>query len=550
MVRLDRRVIMVKLGNWWKEGVIYQIYPRSFQDSNGDGVGDLQGIIGRMDYLAWLGISGLWISPIYTSPMYDFGYDISDYRMIDPIFGSEEDVCALLECAHGRNIKVMFDMVLNHTSSEHAWFKESSSSLQNTKRDFYIWRDGRGRRCPNNWYAAFGGRAWSFDRVTGQYYLHSFLKQQPDLNWRNDEMVTALFGEMAYWLDKGVDGFRLDVINLIVKDKDYRNNPYGWGGRPRPYDMQHHVYDRNQIESHEKLRKFRKWIDSYPERMLVGEIMVEKPGEPELAASYLGNGDDELHLAFDFSFTWLPWNAQVWKAAAIKWYSSIPDGGWPSWVFSNHDVKRAISRWKNSPGRARIAAFFMFTQRGTPFMYYGEELGMQDIPVSKRELQDPVGKKYWPFHKGRDGSRRPMKWDDSDNNGFSDEHTWLPTDASLVSAVAKQKEARDSLLYLYHDLIQMRNHDLALRLGTIRWVELDDAADVLAYIREEGTSRRLVLANFSGKTRTFEALPLQKAMGSESIGVIFSTVAGDFSADDSPQILSLQPYQGLVCRGE
>ena len=541
---------MVKLENWWKEGVLYQIYPRSFHDSNGDGIGDLQGIIDKLDYLTWLGVSGLWISPIYASPMHDFGYDVSNYRLIDPVFGSDEDVTGLLQNAHDRNIRVIFDMVLNHTSSEHAWFKESSSSLHNPKREFYIWREGQGHRTPNDWYAAFGGRAWSLDKRTGQYYLHSFLEQQPDLNWRSDEMVAALFGEMAYWLDIGVDGFRLDVINLIVKDKEFRNNPYGWGGRPRPYDLQHHIYDRNQVESHEKLRKFRKWINSYQERMLVGEIMVEKPGEPELAASYLGNGTDELHLAFDFTFTWLPWNAQAWKAAAIRWYSAIPEGGWPSWVFSNHDVKRAFSRWKHSPGRARIAAFFLLTQRGTPFLYYGEELGMEDLPVSRIELKDPVGKKYWPFHKGRDGSRRPMKWDASEYNGFSSVAPWLPIDTNPVSIVSTQKENRDSLLFLYHDLIQMRNHDIALRLGTIRWIELEDTTDVLAYIREEGSTRRLVLANFSGKTRTFAALPLQKGMESESIGVIFSTVAGDISAEDSPQVLSLQPYQGLVCRGE
>ena len=541
---------MVQLGNWWKEGVLYQIYPRSFQDSNGDGIGDLQGIIDRLDYLVWLGVSGLWISPIYASPMHDFGYDISDYRIIDPEFGSEEDVQKLLHDAHDRNIRVIFDMVLNHTSSEHAWFKESSSSLHNPRRDFYIWQEGHGHKRPNNWYAAFGGRAWSLDKRTGQYYLHSFLEQQPDLNWRNEEMVTALFGEMAYWLDIGVDGFRLDVINLIVKDKELRNNPYGWGGRPRPYDMQHHIYDRNQIESHEKLRTFRKWIDTYQDRMLVGEIMVEKPGSPELAASYLGNGTDELHLAFDFSFTWLPWNAQIWKSAAIRWYSAIPEQGWPSWVFSNHDVKRAFSRWKNCSGRARIAAFFLLTQKGTPFLYYGEELGMEDLPVCKGDLRDPVGKKYWPFHKGRDGSRRPMKWDDSPYNGFSSVSPWLPVDTNPVSIVSKQKENRESLLYLYHDLIQMRNHDITLRIGTIRWVELEDAPDVLAYIREEGPTRRLILANFSGKTRRFAALPLQKAMESEMIGVIFSTVAGDFSAEDSLQVLSLQPYQGLICRGE
>lgn len=541
---------MLSFDSWWKEGVFYQIYPRSFQDSNGDGIGDLRGIVSRLDYLSWLGISCIWINPIYRSPMYDFGYDISDYRSLEPMFGTIDDVRLLVEEAHNRNIRVIFDMVPNHTSHEHPWFMESASSTDNPKRDFYIWKAKTGNRPPNNWYAAFGGRAWTLDKRTDSYYLHSFLKEQPDLNWRNEEMVEAFFQEMVFWLDMGIDGFRLDVINLIFKDAGFMDNPCGWGGRPRPYDLQVHVYDRDQPETHEALKRFRKLIDGYDERILVGEIMVENPGSPEIAASYLGEGDDELHLSFDFSLSLLPWDAKKWRTAATEWYAKIPPDGWPSWVLSNHDIKRAFTRFKEIPARARIAAMFLLTQKGTPFIYYGEELGLPDRPVAKREIQDPLGKRYWPFHKGRDGARRPMVWDNSPQRGFSTGRPWLPCYGNGIESCDDQMKRPDSLLNFYRDLIQIRKYDEALRVGDLRWIDIEDSDQILAYTRDTGIEQRLVLLNFSNKLVKFDAYPVQRAIDSSSIRVIYSTIPGDWSAEESAQVLSLQPYQGLLCRGE
>lgn len=388
------------------------------------------------------------------------------------------------------------------------------------------------------------------DNHTDSYYLHSFLKEQPDLNWRNDAMVEALFKEMAFWLEMGVDGFRLDVINLIIKDAKFRNNPWGWGGRPRPYDLQKHVYDRDQKEAHDALVTFRSWVDSFADRMLVGEILVEKPGDPTMAASYLGDGKNELHLTFDFSFTWIRWHARTWREAAQAWYAAIPDKGWPAWVFSNHDVKRAVSRFGEHVGRDRIAMLFLLTQKGTPFLYYGEELGLPDRPVAKKDLQDPLGMWYWPFHRGRDGARRPMVWDDGPQRGFSDSKPWLPPYPQEVSSCEVQKENPDSLLNLYRELIQIRNHDPVLRKGEIVWVDIYDTPHVLAYTRDTGSDRRLVLLNFSHRTVTFDAYPVQKAMDSNTLRVIFSTIKGDDSADESVETLSLQPYQGLICQGE
>ena len=542
-----REGVMQAFDCWWKESAVYQIYPRSFQDSNHDGIGDIEGIIRRLDYLQWLGVGAIWLSPIYRSPMKDFGYDISDYRSLDPVFGTIADVDRLLEEAHAHNIRIILDMVLNHTSDQHAWFLESASSRENPKRDFYIWRDMKGRRYPNNWYGTFGGRAWTLDRKTGQCYLHSFLKEQPDLNWHNDAVVAALFAELEFWLEKGVDGFRLDVINLIMKDVQLRNNPLGWGGRPRPYDLQRHLYDRNLSGSHERLKTFRTMLERYPQRMLVGEIMVDKPGEPEIAASYLGTGEDELHLAFDFSGTWLPWKADAWKRAAQRWERAIPKSGWPCWVLSNHDTRRSITRWGGNIGRARIAALFLLTQRGTPFLYYGEEIGMRDHPVRRSEMQDPLGLRYWPFHRGRDGSRRPMRWDGSMNHGFSDTTPWLPFDGQDHTDVFSQKEDRSSLLHVYRDLLHMRNHDHALRCGKTQWIEIEDSPKVLAYTRDAGTSRRLILLNFTDKEVFFRAEPVQKAMESEVLRVLYSTIPGDTSVEGTAQKLSLQPYQGMIC---
>ena len=482
---------------WWKHGVIYQIYPRSFQDSNSDGIGDIPGIISRLEYLAYLSIDAIWLSPIFQSPMADFGYDISDYRSIDPAYGSLEDVVRLIKEAHERGIRVIFDLVLNHTSCEHRWFIESRSSRYSACRDYYIWADPVRGRPPNNWLGAFGGSAWTFDKSTGQYYLHSFKAEQPDLNWRNDELVKRLFGEVSYWLDLGVDGFRLDVINHIIKDEQLRSNPYGLGATVRPYDLQRHIYDRNREESHTRIGELRALIDSVPNRMLVGEINVEAPGEPEVVASYLG--EDQLHLAFDFSFIWASWDAKEFRKLALAWYEAVDGRGWPAWVLSNHDQKRAFSRFGNSEARAKVAALFLLMQRGTPFIYYGEEIGMRHHRVPRNQMVDPPGLQYWPFYAGRDPERLPMQWDDSPQHGFStSDATWLPVDEEWGTdhQVSSQREDPTSLLSWYRVIIRIRREIDLLHAGDIRYMDLQ-SPDLLCFFRFDDERMILCLLNFS-----------------------------------------------------
>ena len=312
---------------WWKHGVIYEIFPKSFYDSNNDGVGDIQGIILKLDYLSSIGVDAIWLTPIYESPMFDFGYDVSNYREIDPVFGTLNDFKTLLEEAHKRNIYVILDMVLNHTSHLHSWFLESKSSIDNPKRDWYIWKEGVKNKPPNNWLSSWGGSAWEKDEATGQYYFHSCMKEQPDLNWRNKEVVEAVFDEVRYWLDMGVDGFRLDVINWIVKDKRFRDNP----SYSRILNIQRHLFDRNRKGAHRIARKFRLMLDEYDDRMAVGEVFSFPPGNPKRYASYLGKGD-ELNLAFDFSLMYRTWNAASFYKSIKKWYKLVAGKGWPSIV--------------------------------------------------------------------------------------------------------------------------------------------------------------------------------------------------------------------------
>ena len=321
---------------WWKSGVIYQIYPRSFYDSNGDGVGDIQGIIQKIEYLRNLGIDAIWLSPLNRSPMYDYGYDISDYYAVDPLFGTTEDFHLLIDRMHDQGIRVIMDMVLNHTSHLHPWFLSSRSSRMNPKRDWYIWQDGENGRPPNNWRSVFGGSAWKWDELTRQYYLHSFLEEQPDLNWRNADLKKAMFDMIVHWLDSGVDGFRLDAVNWLIKDRRFRNNPAVPGA---PF-FQKHLYDRNRYETHDILKELRRTLDGYKDRMAVGEAFTLPPGNPALSAGYLGNGDDELDLAFDFSLMYRSWDALRFYRSLRRWMNHIPEKGWPCHVLSNHDQPR------------------------------------------------------------------------------------------------------------------------------------------------------------------------------------------------------------------
>lgn len=492
---------------WWKHGVIYQIYPRSFCDSNGDGIGDIRGIISKLDYLLTLGIDGIWLSPIYTSPMKDMGYDISDYRSINPEFGTIEDFQLLLREAHKRKIHVIMDLVINHTSDQHPWFLEARSSKESKKHDWYIWKDKGKKKYPNNWMAAFGGHAWKWDEDLQQYYLHLFLEEQPDLNWRNPQVKKAVFSDIRYWLDMGVDGFRLDVINYIIKDDEFRNNPYGnFSGYPRRHDLQLHRYDRNQEETHAILKQFRRLLDKYDKTMSVGEIYPnEGRMEPEITASYLGSGNDELHMAFNFSTIYAKFSAASFRKILSRWYAALPAEGWPCHVMSNHDHPRSMNRIAGgSAARAKILAALLLTQRGTPFIYYGEEIGMQDVKIPKKRLADPVGIRYWPFYKGRDPERTPMQWSDFSNAGFSEAEPWLPISEDFARInVSRQDHDQSSLLNFYRRLILLRKNEEALNSGDFKIA--DAGRDILAYYRTGADSMFFIALNFSSGMKKIAA---------------------------------------------
>jgi alpha-glucosidase len=527
---------------WWKHGVIYQIYPRSFYDSNGDGVGDIAGIIEKLDYLSDLGVDGIWLSPINTSPMFDFGYDVSDYRGIDPVFGTQRDFDTFIEAAHRRGIRVILDLVMNHTSHLHPWFKESRSSRDNPKRDWYIWHEGRKGGYPNNWMAFFGGRAWEWDEKTRQYYLHSFLREQPDVNWRNRDFRMAMFDEIRFWLDRGVDGFRLDVVNMFVKDDRFRSNPFAIGAYPRPYDLQRHVYDRDRPELHEILRDFRGLLDSYDERMSVGEVVVENGGNPALAAGCLGAAGDELHLSFDFSLLNQKWSAPGFMKCIRAWEAVVPEAAWPCNVLNNHDQPRSRSRHgggTDAPARAKLVAAMLLTLRGTPFLYYGEEIGMSDGKIPRAELQDPVGKRYWPFHPGRDPERTPMQWSAEPNAGFTSGSPWLRVnrDYSRVN-VERQTGDAGSVLEFYRRLIALRKSRPALNRGS--WEAAGDAKnDVLCYTRTHGEEKMLVMLNFAASPRRMRPAldgPWRVALSTHK------SVAIEYASLD----IGLAPYEATV----
>jgi alpha-glucosidase len=392
------------------------------------------------------------------------------------------------------------DMVMNHTSHQHPWFLESRSSRLNPRRDWYIWRDGKGKRPPNNWMSGFGGPAWSFDEETGQYYLHSFLAEQPDVNWRNPDLREAMWGEIRFWLDRGVDGFRLDVVNWFMKDEHFRDNPFSW----RPHFLLKRRYDRNRPDSHMIFRELRCLLDEYKGKMAVGEVFSMPPGDPGLSARYLGSGDDELHLAFDFSLLYASWDARRFHLTLKRWMNHIPEKGWPCHVLSNHDQPRAMSRFgggTDGDRRARVAAVLLLTLRGTPFIYYGEEIGMSDISVSRKDLRDPLGIRFWPFFTGRDRSRSPMQWHGGCHGGFSDCTPWLPLNPDYrLTNVESELDDTYSMLRLYRRLIRLRRRKEALRLGSWK-PAIRGLRGVMGYYRIHGESVIFVILNFTGENR-------------------------------------------------
>ncbi|HNA47479.1 MAG TPA: alpha-glucosidase, partial [Nitrospira sp.] len=493
---------------WWQSAIVYQIYPWSFQDSNGDGIGDLPGIISRLDYLNGspdsLGVDAIWLSPIYPSPMHDFGYDVSDYCDIDPRFGTLADFDRLVSEAHRRGIRVVMDLVLNHTSNQHPWFIESRSSRTSAKRDWYYWADGKsGRRPPNNWAARFGGSAWTHDPHTGQYYLHSFLSEQPDLNWTNPAVRDAVFGVVRFWLDRGVDGFRLDAINWLGKDTSWPDNParLAW----RSYYRQIHRYDRDQPHTHEALRALRSSLKDREDILLVGETSSDTPGGP---AAFYGNGSNELHEVFDFRLLRSDWHPDTFRRLILDSDRAVPQGGWPPVVFSNHDQSRHIDRYGaggEAIRRARAAALLLFTLRGTPFVYYGEELGLHDGRLRRADLHDPYTIRYWPWKTGRDPARTPMPWDDSPQAGFTTGRPWLPlSHAWRQTNVAGEQRDPASILSLYKRLIRMKKGSNALTVGAYHPVD-GGPPECLFFTREslvDGQRDALFIAvNFSAHTQ-------------------------------------------------
>ena len=478
-------------GDWWRHGVFYQIYPRSFQDSNGDGVGDLAGITTRLDHLndgtpRSLGVDAIWLSPFYRSPMADFGYDVADYRDVDPTFGSLGDFDRLVGEAHRRGIRIIVDLVPNHTSDQHPWFVAARADRADPKRDWYVWADPVRGGPPNNWRSVFKrvGPAWTLDPRTGQYYLHLFMAEQPDLNWWNPKVRDAMDEVMRFWLDRGADGFRVDVAHGLVKDRALRNNPRldFRGRRPR------RNWDLDEV--HEIHRRWRKVLDSYDDRMAVSEIDVR---DLQRLAHYYGK-DDELHLAFNFHFLKQPWSARRFRAVVDEYERVLPSHGWPDYTLSNHDRSRAATRYGR--GRAAAAAMLLLTLRGTPFIYYGEEIGMVDGPIPADRVVDIAG---------RDPERTPMQWDGGPSAAFTAGSPWLPVapDAATVN-VAAQREDPDSLFSLYRRLIWLRRGSAALRWG--RYVPVSAPRDVYQFAREVEGERIVVGVNFSSAPRRI-ALP-------------------------------------------
>jgi alpha-glucosidase len=480
---------------WWQTGVIYQIYPRSFQDASGDGIGDLKGIVQRLDYLQWLGVDCIWLSPIYPSPMADFGYDISDYQGVHPLFGTMEDFDELLGQVHSRGIKLILDLVPNHTSDQHPWFLESRSSKDNPKRDWYIWHDaGENGAPPNNWLSVFGGHAWEWDEPTGQYYYHAFLKQQPDLNWRNPEVQKAMMDVMHFWLRKGVDGFRVDVMWHMIKDLQLRNNPVV---PDSPFDekdliYQYHdpVYSTDQPEVHDIVRMMRQVTNQYEDRVLIGEIYLPI----HKLVTYYGADRSGAHLPFNFQLLTLPWDSEQIARAIDEYEGALPADGWPNWVLGNHDQPRVASRVGRS--QARVAAMLLLTLRGTPTIYYGEEIGMRDVPIPQDEIVDPQGLNMPDRNVSRDPARTPMQWNADEFAGFSENRPWLRLPHSFRRVnVELQKKDPDSMLSFYHSLISLRKRQPAFQTGKYTPVYSDK--QLIAFIRENETDRFLVVLNLS-----------------------------------------------------
>jgi alpha-glucosidase len=478
-------------GLWWQRGIFYQIYPRSFQDSNADGVGDLRGIRKRLPYLKSLGIDAIWLSPIFPSPMADFGYDISDYTGIDPLFGTMADFDDLIDATHRCGLKLILDLVPNHTSDQHPWFVESRASRASDKRDWYIWRNGApSGGPPNNWLSEFGGSAWEYDRATEQYYYHAFLAQQPDLNWRNPHVRRAIHDVMRFWLRKGVDGFRVDVIWHLIKDDQFRDNPPNPNfaeGRP-PHEAVLPIYTTDRPEMQEVVAEMRRVVDEFDDRVLIGEIYLPV----ERLVAYYGKDLLGAQMPFNFSLLSASWNARAIEKIILEYEWALPDGAWPNWVLGNHDRPRIAGRIGTE--QARVAAMLLLTLRGTPTLYYGDEIGMEQVAIAPEQAKDPFEKNVPGLGVGRDGCRTPMQWDASSNAGFSTAPPWLPVaDDYTHENVANLSADGTSILNLYKALVEHRRGNRALTDGTYEPIAAQE--ELLIYARRSGAQSVLVILN-------------------------------------------------------
>jgi alpha-glucosidase len=521
---------------WWQRAVVYQIYPRSFQDSNDDGIGDLAGIARRLTYLKHLGVDAIWLSPIFPSPQRDFGYDISNYIDVDPIFGTLADFDNLLAAAHEIGFKLLLDLVPNHTSDQHPWFQASCSSRTDPRRDWYIWRDpAPGGGAPNNWLSQFGGSAWELDARTGQYYYHAFLREQPDLNWRNPEVRRAIHEVMRFWLARGVDGFRVDVIWQLLKDDQFRNNPINlnWHPGQPPCDRLVPLYTADLPEIHEVIGELRAVVDAFDDRVLIGEIYLPI----EKLVAYYGRDLGGVHLPFNFALLNAPWEARALAALIERYEAALPAGGWPNWVLSNHDRPRVASRIGRE--QARVAAMLLLTLRGTPTIYYGDEIGMRQGAISPDQVRDPFERNVPGLGVGRDGARTPMQWDSGASAGFSGVAPWLPVaDDYRLENVAAQLREQGSMLNLYRRLIGTRHAMPALVSGSYR--PLKAQGDLLVFARGHEADWIFVALNLGSQA-------MRADFGSDRFQgrVLVSTLA-DRDDEMLGRYVDLRAFEGLV----
>ncbi|EWH02204.1 alpha-glucosidase [Halomonas sp. BC04] len=529
---------------WWRGGVIYQIYPRSFMDANGDGIGDLAGITGKLDYVASLGVDGIWLSPFFTSPMLDFGYDVSDYRDVDPMFGTLDDFKSLLARAHTLGLKVIIDQVISHTAEQHPWFQESRTDRDNAKSDWYVWADPKPDGTPpNNWLSIFGGPAWTFDSRRRQYYLHNFLTSQPDLNFHNPEVRRAQLDNMRFWLDLGVDGFRLDTVNFYFHDAELRDNPPVPKGAAKtlgapdanPYTWQRHVYDLSRPENLDFLKELRALMDEYPGTTTVGEIGDDNP--LERMAEYTAGGD-KLHMAYTFDLLNEP-HSPCYIREVLERFQRLAGDAWPCWALSNHDVVRSATRWgaeEDPQAYPRVALALLFSLRGSVCLYQGEELGLPEADVPFERIQDPYGKVLWPEFKGRDGCRTPMPWDDTPQAGFSRTEPWLPVASPhLALAISRQQDDPSSMLNATRRLLQFRRSQPALFDGDLKLIDVGD--ELVGFVRQRGDDELVCVFNLTGQPQSAELPEVDTALKGHG-----------FQHEVDGGRLTLPPYQAAFFR--